>query len=305
MNQKIKLAKQKILLTLCISITLTLLCFKLLPSLPLSQVKSDIFWANKVNYSPNYDIVIVGDSRVYRGINPSVFENEFNHQYTAYNYGFSSAGLDTFIINQGIQKLKKNGKKIIIIGLSASSFYKPNIENEHLHSLLQKNTKDLWVKRNIYPRITCFERYSVLDFKKIYFNISYHHQFMSNGWIASHKTPIDSTEALASYKDFYKKFRNTNTGSRQFILKLKTLIKAGYSIYCFRTPTSFAMKNLEDKNSTLNFNTLALDLNKIGAHYLTLSNQYQSYDGSHLDERNANLLSLEIAKKISLLMNNN
>jgi hypothetical protein len=304
MNQKLKSARKKILFTMGISILLTLACIQLLPSLPLSPMKSDIFWANKVAYSPNYDIVIIGDSRIYRGLNPSILEREFNQQYTAFNFGFSSAGLDTFIINQGIEKLNKNGKKIILIGISASSFYEPNIENEHLHSLLQKGAKDLWVKQHIYPYITCFERYSILDFKKIYTHSIYTHDFMKNGWIASHKSPLDSSEALSSYMYFYKKFRHKNTSCSPFILKLKTLVKDGYTIYCFRTPTSFALKQLENKNTTLDFKALELQINQIGAHYLTLSNEYKSYDGSHLDKNNANLLSSEIAKQIKILMNN-
>ncbi len=298
---KNKNANKTIVFTVILGSLFLLLGVLFLPKLPHSNMQSEIFWAKKVEQKSIYDMVIIGDSRVYRGVNPNLKDMKILAENGAFNYGFSSAGVDTFLIENGIKKLNPKGKKIVLLGISSSSFYKPNIENEHLKSLLQKDEKDQWVKRNIYPYLTCFERYSLLDFKNIYKKEFYYHTFLSeSGWIESKKTPMDSTEALASYADFYTMHKNDNLGASKVIKYLEKLVKKGYTIYCFRMPTSHAMRQLEDKNSTLNFEELKLAFNKIGVRWLDIKKYYESYDGSHLDGENAIKLSTELTE----LMNN-
>ena len=55
------------------------------------------FWMNKVKSSKQFDMVFIGDSRCYRGIQPAVFEKELG--LTAFNAGLSSGGHNMEIYN--------------------------------------------------------------------------------------------------------------------------------------------------------------------------------------------------------------
>ena len=56
------------------------------------KTKKEFFWVEKTHSNKKADIVIAGDSRVYRGFSTQDFIKELNTNYTALNLGYSSAG---------------------------------------------------------------------------------------------------------------------------------------------------------------------------------------------------------------------
>ena len=162
-NQIIK--ARKALIALLISVPLfVFLLGNILPEQPSSPMLNDRFWADKIAGGKQYDIVAVGDSRIYRGINPDIISEKLGA--SVFNFGFSSAGLDSILITDAVKLLKPDGLKILLIGVTPSSFTDEALRNEHFQTLKRINSKDLWIRQNLYQYLTFFNPYSLSDLKK-------------------------------------------------------------------------------------------------------------------------------------------
>jgi hypothetical protein len=56
----------------------------------------DAFWSNKANADAIYDIILMGDSRIYRGLSPEEMATILE-DYRILNFGFSAGGLNLLI----------------------------------------------------------------------------------------------------------------------------------------------------------------------------------------------------------------
>jgi hypothetical protein len=270
-----------------------LLIYALLPKLPSSPLMRDAFWANKVNKVDQYDIVYIGDSRVYRGIDPAVVESI--SQLKGFNLGFSSADVDGLLISLAKSKLKPNGPKIILIGVSVNGLLdRPSKHsNEHLKSIIQWSEKDKWIKQHLYPHITMFDQRAVSDLYKYLKGEQYYESYnINNGFAKSNKVPVDSNEALPLYKEEFKiplSIRKLNDLNHQ----IQALSQEGYRVILIRMPISLEMYQLEEQKT----NQLSLFLDSCRSNsieVITPRGQFRTYDGSHLQAESAEELSKQI-----------
>lgn len=78
MKHKLRQHTQKTkILSLVITTVILFLFYKIiLLKLPSSNILNEAFWSKKVTNKNKYDIVFIGDSRIYRGISPRAIELE-------------------------------------------------------------------------------------------------------------------------------------------------------------------------------------------------------------------------------------
>jgi len=294
-NNKIKNSQRAIVLSLLITPIMVYLLGLFLPKLPYSQMSMDAFWANKIENPKKYDIIFIGDSRIYRGINPSIVSEITKARVL--NYGFSAAGLDSILINEGIKHLNPNGKKILVFGISPSAFTNVAIKNEHFHSLKKINNKDVWIRKNLYPQLTYFDAFSLAEIKKHLNKEAYSQVCKADGFIESNKSPSDSTAAISAYEDYFKHNAINELQQQKFISLLQILQTKGIKCYAFRVPTALPMTVLE--NSIFDNQLFKLKINQTGAHWMAIpQNGFESYDGSHLSGASANKLSQIVGDSI-------
>lgn len=287
-KNKIKASKLGLIITCILAPVVVYLFGICLPKLPYSQMSMDTFWANKISNSKKYDIVFIGDSRIYRGINPTIISQITNSKTV--NYGFSAAGLDSNLIFSGIRQLKKDGKNIVVFGITPSSFTNEASKNEHLKSLEKISTKDLWIRKNIYPYLSFFDSYNLSEIKKAIKNESYSQVCQADGFIYSNKFPVDSLAALQDYSDYFKRTSISESQQIKFLNLLKELNVRGIKCFAFRVPVSSPMSKLESQY--FDFEAFKIKLESIGTHWISVpQNGFISYDGSHLDGPSANKLS--------------
>jgi len=76
------------------------------------------YWEMKLAWGTDADLVIVGDSRVYRGLNPKKFEDNGVASH-AINFGFSSGSLSSEYLFDAASKLNPNShKKYLVVGVT-------------------------------------------------------------------------------------------------------------------------------------------------------------------------------------------
>ncbi len=270
-----------------------LLMFALLPKLPSSPMMRDAFWANKVNKVDQYDIVYVGDSRVYRGIDPAVVESI--SQLKGFNLGFSSADIDGLLISMAKEKLNANGAKIIVIGVSVNGLLdRPKeLSNEHLKSVLKWTEKDKLIKQYAYPHLTMFDQRAVSDLYKYIKGEQYFENYnIHNGFAESNKVPVDSNEALPLYVEEFKTAVSTQK-LHDLNKQLQSLVKEGYRVVLLRMPISNEMYQLEESKTQL-LSAFLDSCKSKSIEVITPYGHFSTYDGSHLQAESAEELSRQI-----------
>lgn len=269
-----------------------------------NNMLKESFWAHKVTADSIYDVLAVGDSRVYRGIDPEEIEAQYfkikGSKIEAFNFGFSSAGLEPYILQKAKALLRQGGKKILLIGISPNSFIESSQENGHLRKVESQDLKDLWIKKHIYPELSIFRRYAISDFVKYKHKEFYLEKFnLNSGFVGSGKLPYDSTAAINQYYKQLKANKIDTFAVRVFLETLQVLKSEGIRIVALRIPTTERMRVLEDKLTADFCQNLFNKIEAEGIECISVrDSKIHSYDASHLDEKSAKLLSVKITELI-------
>ncbi len=298
---------QRFLITATLSLGLWTVLSYLLPAKPSSSEASGLFWHNKIHTSNRYDLVFVGDSRIYRGIDPASVEQTFADLGSAikvFNFGFSSAGLDSAFIEDALSLLDTNAAlPILVLGISPSALADENMTNTHYYQEKNRSfTEQLQRKylstflANFDPSTPSLIRNQILENKQGYFQEHY-----MNGWIASEKIPTDLWKDLWMLEDGFKKADWSLRYQIQLIQLIAQWEKKGIQVFAFRPPAAAHFEKAENKWSQFSESAIAAQIEAVGGNWIQLPNryQYQTYDGSHLTKESAQKMSSDIAKKIS------
>jgi len=256
------------------------------------------FWLKKTINTKKYDVVIIGDSRVYRGLSPKIISDGIGG-LSVLNFGYSSARLNKFMFSQAEKRLdKESDNKIIIIGVTPNSLIASSNENDHYLEFSNMPREEQLEVLYFYDFLKLFAPIRKKDFKRTKQGNkpNYVQEFEPNGWIASNKIPEDTTEAFDSYTKFFSVNKVSNEMIRGFCLQTKLWVEKGILVYAFRFPTSEGMKNIEDSLSGFNEELLSEEFADAGGKWLEIdTNYYHSYDGSHLDKHSAIILSQKLS----------
>jgi len=299
---------QNISLTLLVS---AILVGALSFAIPKNKEKylGDRFWSQKTFASSRYNVVLMGDSRVYRGLSPSVMEEALTG-LKVLNFGYSNGGLNPTMFAAAEKKLsEKNNKKVIVIGVSANC----------ITGYTQKNEQ--YIQEKSRPREDVFER---LYFNGIKYHFSatnpealkeamiqkpltsyYRNEYFSNGYVCSEKFPVDTMEAIPSYIQDFTNYKVEDRFVDVLINQFEDWRKKGIIVIGFRPPTTVPMKALEDTMGLYNEKMIRTKFTEAGGHWIELDQtQYKTYDGSHLDKESAVRLSEKIADEINYFLRN-
>lgn len=254
-----------------------------------SVIAKEKFWADKVHAKTKYNVIVAGDSRVYRGVASKVISDELAG-LKVLNFGFSSGGLNNEIYNEIEERLANEGQKIIVLGITPYSLTPKAQLNEHFLQEKQRDKKEIFRRRFISPVIHFFDAISPTeiiyskDKKK-----GYYERFSRDGWVASLKYPADSNAALKSYRKNFKGNKVSAEVVQELYKRVTRWKRDGFSIFAFRLPTTEGMLLLENNISGFNELELKNQLTTSGAIWIDIENKhsYSSYDGSHLDEASA------------------
>lgn len=276
---------------------------RILPPLPSSPMLRDAFWVGKLDITANNDVVFIGDSRVYRGIDAFYFEKLTKAR--SKNYGFSSACPDSLLIEHAISSLDGNGHKMAVIAVSGNSFMSGSLNNDHLKSVQAWSNSDKWLKAHVYPTFHFFDNRSVSDVFKYYKGEAYYESYsIQYGFAASNKVPMDSGSALGAYKrqfELESYSREAEIRFKRYVYELKS---RGYHPVIIRVPCAAAMIRLEDEATA---NAIPALMEEMASGGIVVLPYYpaglSSYDGSHLDARSAELYTDWLANALMPILN--
>lgn len=301
MKHKLRQHTQKTkILSLVITTVILFLFYKIiLLKLPSSNILNEAFWSKKVTNKNKYDIVFIGDSRIYRGISPRAIELELIG-LKIYNFGFSSAGIDSLILVKGINLLNEDGKKQVYIGISVNSFLKESLNNEHLKSWIKKDEKDLWIKSNIYEKLSFFDSYKISDFFKKLNNDLYIEKFdLEKGFVYSNRTKIGDKLAIQAYEEHFKREYFDTIAVNKVLKEIVSYQHQGINFKAVVMPISEGMAEVEKRFFGKENVWLHSKLKSIGVEIIEFNQEdFQTFDGSHLSGESAIRLSKLLSKSM-------
>ncbi len=275
----------------------------LLPKQPASSMASDWFWSNKAHAAQQFEVLALGDSRVYRGFSPDDFAAAFSTDTTlrVFNVGFSSAGLDTGYLRAAVRLLDTTASQpIIILGITTSSLADENAKNSHFWQEYQRSGVELWQRRFINPYLTFFDpsspsaiRQQLQEERQGYFQTYY-----SNGWIASDKQPHTPWENDEHVRRTYPTVEFSLGLRQRLVQQIADWQAQGIQVVAFRPPAAPTLEALEMQPSYYPEKALKAEIQALGGIWLDLPNrqQYLTYDGNHLVEASARQLSRDVGQ---------
>ena len=269
------------------------------------QSRADRFWVMKAQNSSKYNVLIVGDSRSYRGVSPGEM-SKMLRGLRVYNLAFSAGGLNPEIYDLADRMLDKNGKeRIIVLGVTPSSVME-STEGNRQYRQEHNRPRSAYLER-VYIN-TCLESFAPFDWESAVRGVvgrrlpapRYINHYTDDGWVGSDEYPEDSTGELSSYREVMTRFQVKAALMEVLFARTHEWAIKGVAVFGFRPPTSGAMLDLENKMSGFNEQTFIKDFEAAGGTWISVDPaQYHSYDGSHLSESSAIRLSDYIAAQIA------
>ena len=304
--QSQKIFKIKIFSSLLIALILCVSFTFIKPTLAFNEYEKETFWINKTYPNFNYNTLLLGDSRVYRGLNPIYFSDEKSPANLALNAAYSSAGFSEDYINYFI-KASKRKIKIILFGIAPNEFTEGACSNDHFREYRDNTATDIFIKKMIYPY---FNSLNVYSFKKLYdCNLNREKMlvevFNDAGFVSSSMNRIDSSYANQSYINNFTKEKISEKRISNFLNLIKNLSYKGIMCIAVEMPIARQLKLIEDSLSGYNRLDMKEKFKSNGGIWIENINEandeFVTFDGSHLAAASANKFSEKLSKKIQLL----
>ena len=297
-------AKDKISITIALSVLL-IICIKLLLPEPIKNIELiNEFWIKKTHQKTKKNIVVGGDSRIYRGISIDKLEESLSQNLIGVNLGYSSVGFSAEYLDFMLSRLDLDSKtKILILGITPHSLTENAAKNEAFHQYYDVGWEDkykaLYISKYI-KHLAPYKPWEVFQYiGKGENEEGYFENFTSNGWVSSYKIPADTMEAIVSYTKTLTANKISPDVINKLLLKIEEYKKSGITIIGFRVPSTNQMEELEESLSSFDEEHLKTEFERIGAYWFDFKNSdFTSYDGSHLHYLSAEKLSEQKPKKI-------
>lgn len=262
----------------------------------------DWFWSDKLTWHQEAAVILAGDSRVYRGLDPSEFEAR--QLGRTLNFGFSGGALDTPYLD-AIERLIDPAlpHPVIVLGVSPWSLTP--------RAATANGFRDATATKRSTPWPTHWSRYfagvddalrSALgpgrtnDTKETYRQI-----FHANGWVESDHFAPNPAQGLVVARIDHARENYVDSAAIDILAeRIVRWRKMNWNVFVVRIPGEFSADQLAEQLSGWSESTAHNTLSAAGAIWLTPSIEpLFSYDGVHLDSSSARRLSAALATEIS------
>lgn len=303
MNYRIKIA------TTIISAAVLMSVFgSVFPKKPRKYLKERFYMLKTVS-KPEFDIVVMGDSRVITDVSASIIEDSLEN-YRCLNFGFGNGGLNSQMFKEATLKFNKtDNQKIIVLGITALTIHEISKGNEQFN-MLTTTPKEKKIEQLYFAKL--FNYFSSVSPSLLQDNIMGKRKpwdkmiqlYHDNGWAETYTPEPDTLFSIPYYKKDYKKSKVDYQMLKIITDQIKDWDSQGVKVFCFRPPTTIQMKKLEEKMGGYDEQYVASEVVKAGAVWIPFSfKDYSSFDGSHLEKESAIRVSSKIGSVIKKELN--
>lgn len=302
-------AKLKIALVVPIAVVMVLGLKAIFPEPHKSPVDDAFFWSNKTHNVARYNVLAIGDSRMYRGFAAGEMEESLD-DLSVMNLGYPSNGYSDQYYEFVESRLHDGDEpRVIIMGITPYSLTGDAQANESYNQYLQEKWNDKLKNTYVKKHLRYFNPYVVHEIEDYYNGVEdetwFREKYTEGGWIATDVKPFDSTSAEGSYLGIFDGNRVEDTVTTKLMHKVKEWTDQGISVIGFRPPTTYRMVAIEDSLSGANYNTIIAQFEAQGGIWLEFNNSdFSSYDGSHLTPESGIELANRVAVEVKKILAN-
>lgn len=248
------------------------------------------FFIKKLVQPSEYDLVVVGSSRAYRGISPRMIEKEVGG-IKAYNFAFSALHLTPKVLDDASKLLKPDGKKILLLEVDASTTREPGPDG--YTDLLTLNRFEQMNAIIFGTHLARFRPWPLRYIQKP----------SDDGFVWSDYTKRNVDRFAKRTPDVYHMFDRTQVANAASWIR--SARSKGYIVLATAVPTSEAINQRDIDITGFDADFCKTEMKKAGAIWLDVHGKYETYDGLHLagDDalRFSTALGIEAAKALSSL----
>jgi hypothetical protein len=261
------------------------------------------FWLTKTHGNAQFNFVVGGDSRVYRGVSVDAIEKAVGADLHGHNLGYSSAGFSTEYMNFLTSRLSPKGQRFMVLGITPHSFTMDAAANSHYHQFYDIPKLEIYKGLYLSGVLKHFAPYRMSEIRDYVKNKPktdyYFEDFTNQGWVRSDKRPEDMLVALQIYRDIFTKYQIKDSLVTNFFKVLEGLKKESIQVIAYRPPTFDAMVELEDSLSGFNEDYVRAEMERRGCIWIDFQNKdFKTYDGSHLHYDSAEKLGRLIGEEM-------
>jgi hypothetical protein len=295
--------KRRILYILMVTALLSVPFYLLRDDMDTEEIRKNRYWAIKTRNTLSYDIVVGGDSRVFRGISPKHFASELQDR-SVFNYAYWANGYGKDYLEGLERKIDTNSDfRMIVLGITPHSLTRKTARSPHYHYELNKS-KESVIQTIYFSQLQeFFAPYGIIDLlekltgrsKPSNKRITYH----PDGWVETYWIVPDTSNAAKSYLNLF----NGDPVSDEVIDGLLSTVERWTSndihVVGFRPPASYTIRQYEEQLGGFSEADLVERFTAAGGIWIPVEPEaYQSYDGSHLEHRSAMRFSADLARMI-------
>ncbi|MCG2765904.1 MAG: hypothetical protein L6288_16180 [Desulfarculaceae bacterium] len=263
------------------------------------------FWQLKLCQPPTNDIILVGNSRVYLGLSPHHMSKACGKQ-KIFNFGFVACSLDRRYLEHAVSLLDMDSKKpTLVLGLCPHTLMPSSATNGYSYWSSQGHFERKDILRQILrdnlsgKALLKTNARNALNLSR---GLPLNHYF-ADGWEAClpvHKQP----EKYGQAAEKLVRLRQVNQHLVDEFLELVVEFhQRGIAVFAYRPPSDDRLREVEEDHSGLDYQDMADRFKQAGGVWLDINPQaYQTYDGAHLDYRNAIRLSQEVGRYLRNLI---
>jgi hypothetical protein len=265
------------------------------------------FWMEKVAWGPSHDVVVAGDSRVYRGVDPSQFREGFVRGCV--NYGFSSVTLTGQFVEAAAATLDPRGARILVLAITPASLRAPipgkdgylAARDEYARLRLplglargleewQLHVAPFAVDRGFGEQVQA-SRATEDEYSQV---------FHSDGWVESDRQVADPVAAgIAVVRRDFQRSPYSREVEDGLVRAIDRLTSAGVRVFAYTPWVPPEVADAEAEASGIDFGRLRARLESARASWVELApSALRSYDGTHLDGPSAKAASRSLAESV-------
>lgn len=272
------------------------------PSGARSGVPQAVFFEQKVVWADRYDLVVLGDSTVYRGISPVALEEGLGRKCRVANFGFSGVGYSSIYLQAGRELLAPDAvAPTLLLAVTPHSLLEDAAAASGFTECWGDGRWVNWGKVLSGQVVEFFEPLDLGAVKRLLrgealtgYRVHYHR----DGWAETRVSGRDPEKHLESA---HRLFAGQHISERLVSGLASTIAEwraAGIAVFLFRPPVGEAYRRME---SMTGFDERAVKkrLSAVGGVWLAVDETaYECYDGVHLAAPQAVELSRELGRKI-------
>jgi len=266
-----------------------------------SGLPKALFWRAKLTGQANYRLVAVGDSRTLRDIAPQEFA-DFGVG-PGLNFGFQGASLNPQFLDAAISRTNDRSSAILLLGITPNAFTPKAQRSNGFDSTVSELSPTDSLFPKWYFKITQqLEPASLAEITSIVTGNSGQRKeiYHPDGWLETvHKNPNEK-HALRFYRDRFTQNMASPELLDLFLLHIRKLCDSNVRVFAFRPPITQTLADIEDSASGFRYSDFVKSFESSGGTWIeTDSEDYQTYDGSHLLSQSAMQLSRTLASRIA------